>query len=160
MASSEKQRTWSFLRNVCPIPEEADGILVEDETVYACYTGDYFDDFNKNVRTDARYVFTNLRFILIKHYEFDFTDNQVSIVSLPWRLVDSWHSDVTESFNEERASIYREGKGIEWRNLGWEATITIRTRVGEDWKFRIADRLVDDETRLADFDNMIASCVL
>ena len=160
MAATERQRTWSFLRDVCPVPEEADTILVDDEVVIACYTGDFFDDFNKNVRTDARYVFTNLRFILIKYYEFDFTDNQVSILSLPWRLVDSWHTDTTESFNAERAKVYEEGRGIEWRNLGWEATITIRTRVGEDWKFRVADRLVDDETRLADFDNMIASCVL
>ena len=160
MASDKKQRTWSFLEDVCPVPEEADSILIDDEVVYSSFTGYFFDDFNKNVRTKARYVFTNLRFILIRHYEFDFTDDQVSVLSLPWNLVDSWHSDMTEEFNAQRASVYEEGKGIEWRNLGWEATLTIRTRVGEHWKFRIADRLVDEETRLADFDNMIAKCVL
>lgn len=160
MAATEKQRTWSFLSDVCPVPQQADNILIDDEVVLACYTGEFFDDFNKNVRTNARYVFTNMRFILVKFYTFDFTDDQMSIVSLPWRLVESWHTDVTEAFNTERAQIYQTGKGTEWRNLGWEATVTIRTRVGEDWKFRIADHLVDDETRLADFDNMIANCVL
>lgn len=158
--ADEKQRTWSFLRDVCPVPEEANEILVDDEVVKACYKGESFDDFNKSVRTAARYVFTNLRFILIKYYEFDFTDNQIRIHSFPWQLVDSWHTDITDSFNEERAKVYEEGRGAEWQNLGWEATLTVRTRVGEDWKFRIADRLVDDEHGLADFDHLIADCVL
>lgn len=158
--AEDKQRTWSFLRDVCPVPPEADEILVDDEAVKACYEGEYFDDFNKSVRTPAKYVFTNLRFILIKYYEFDFTDNQIRIQSLPWDIVDSWHTDMTDAFNEERAKVYREGRGAEWQNLGWEATVTVRTRVGEDWKFRIADHLVDDKHGLADFDHMIADCVL
>lgn len=158
--AEDKQRTWSFLRDVCPVPPEADDILTEDETVKACYEGEYFDDFNKSVRTAARYVFTDLRFILVKYYEFDFTDNQIRIQSLPWDIVDSWHTDMTDIFNEERARVYEDGRGPEWQNLGWEATVTVRTRVGEDWKFRIADRLVDDKHGLADFDHMIADCVL
>ncbi len=160
MVANEKQRTWSFLYEEAPVPEEASNILLEGEQVRASYAGCFFVDFNKDTHTDARYVFTDRRFILIRYYEFDFTDDQVSILSLPWSLVDSWHSDITTEFNADRAKIYKEGKGAEWRNLGWEATLTIRTRVGEDWKFRIADSLVDDEKLLAKFDIMIAECVL
>lgn len=160
MAIAEKQRTWSFLYDTAPVPEEANNILLDGERVCASYAGCFFVDFNKDTHTNARYVFTDRRFILIRYYEFDFTDDQVSILSLPWKLVDSWHSDTTTEFNAERAKVYQEGKGAEWRNLGWEATLTIRTRVGEDWKFRIADRLVDDEKYLAEFDLMVANCVL
>ncbi len=158
--AEDKERTWSFLRDTCAVPEEANEILVDEEVVKAAYTGEYFDDFNKSVRTAANYVFTNLRLIVIKYYEFDFTDNQIRIESIPWALVDSWHTDMTDAFNDARAQVYRDQRGAEWLNLGWEATVTVRTRVGEDWKFRIADHLVDDEHGLADFDHMIADCVL
>ncbi len=157
--AADKERTWSFLRDVCAVPEEASEILVDEEDVKASFVGEYFDDFNKSVRTAANYVFTNLRLIIVKYYEFDFTDNQIRIQSIPWTLVDSWHTDMTDAFNEERARVYQEKRGAEWQNLGWEATVTVRTRVGEDWKFRIADHLVDDEHGLADFDHMIADCV-
>ena len=62
--------------------------------------------------------------------------------------------------NQSRKPKDQEGNAAEWANLGWEATVTVRTRVGEDWKFRIADHLVDDERGLADFDRMLADCAL
>ena len=158
--ADDKQRTWSFLRDMCAVPPEVEEILLDDEEVKASYEGDYFDDFNKSVRTPAKYVFTNYRFILVRYYHFDFTDDQVRIQSLPWRIADSWHTDITNEFNAERAKAYQEGNAAEWANLGWEATVTVRTRVGEDWKFRIADHLVDDKRGLADFDRMLADCAL